>query len=190
MKQLTTKQIAVTGIFLALAICSQFFKNASVFLTGSIINMLLLLTVYYAGLGCSLLLGVITPLTSFLITGSPLIAAVPLILPGIMLGNAVYCLGFCFLVRLFHKGTGHSPILVITVRLLAVGFASLVKAGVMALCIVKLLIPMFGTNLPEKLVNVAKVQFSVVQLITACIGGGLASVLMVRIKKEALEKSV
>ena len=75
-------------------------------------------------------------------------------------------------------------------RLLAVGFASLVKAGVMALCIVKLLIPMFGTNLPEKLVNVAKVQFSVVQLITACIGGGLASVLMVRIKKEALEKSV
>ena len=93
MKQLTTKQIAVTGIFLALAICSQFFKNASVFLTGSIINLLLLLTVYYAGLGCALLLGVITPLTSFLITGSPLIAAVPLILPGIMLGNAVYCLG-------------------------------------------------------------------------------------------------
>lgn len=189
MKQLTTKQIAVTGIFLALAICSQFFKNASVYLTGSIINMLLLLTVYYAGLGCALLLGVITPLTSFLITGSPLIAAIPMILPGIMLGNMVYCLGFCFLVRVFHKGSGRSPLLVILVRLLAAGFASLMKAGVMTICIVRVLIPLFGSNLPEKLVNVAKVQFSVVQLITACIGGVLASVLMVRIKTEALGKA-
>ena len=68
--KLKTRQITVTAILLAICIVSQFFKNVSVYLTGPIINAALILTTVYAGLACGIILSVITPITSFFITGS------------------------------------------------------------------------------------------------------------------------
>ena len=46
--KLTTKQIAMTAVMLAVCIVSQFFKNTSVFITGPIINAaLVIVTVHY-----------------------------------------------------------------------------------------------------------------------------------------------
>lgn len=62
---------------LAICLVSQFFKNLSVYITGPIINAALILTVLYAGMACGIILSIITPVTSFFITGSPVMAAYP-----------------------------------------------------------------------------------------------------------------
>ena len=84
--KLKTRQITVTAILLAICIVSQFFKNVSVYLTGPIINAALILTTVYAGLACGIILSIITPITSFFITGSPIMAAIPAMFPCIIIG--------------------------------------------------------------------------------------------------------
>ena len=90
--KLKTRQITVTAILLAICIVSQFFKNVSVYFTGPIINAALILTTVYAGLACGIILSVITPITSFFITGSPIMAAIPAMFPCIIIGNAILVL--------------------------------------------------------------------------------------------------
>ena len=90
--KLKTRQITVTAILLAICIVSQFFKNLNVYITGSIINAALILTTVYAGLACGIILSVITPITSFFITGSPIMAAIPAMFPCIMIGNIILVL--------------------------------------------------------------------------------------------------
>ena len=58
--KLTTKQIATTAIMLAICIASQFFKNTSVYITGPIINLCLLLTTLFVGMFSGILLSIIT----------------------------------------------------------------------------------------------------------------------------------
>ena len=41
--KITTKQIAIGGVLLALMIASQFLKNISVFITGPIVNLILII---------------------------------------------------------------------------------------------------------------------------------------------------
>ena len=93
--KIKTKQITVTAIMLAICLVSQFFKNLSVYITGPIINAALILTVLYAGMACGIILSIITPVTSFFITGSPVMAAIPAMFPCIMIGNIilVVCVG-------------------------------------------------------------------------------------------------
>ena len=85
--KIKTKQITVTAIMLAICLVSQFFKNLSVYITGPVINAALILTVLYAGMACGIILSIITPVTSFFITGSPVMAAIPAMFPCIMIGN-------------------------------------------------------------------------------------------------------
>ena len=93
--KIKTKQITVTAIMLAICLVSQFFKNLSVYITGPIINAALILTVLYAGMACGIILSIITPVTSFFITGSPVMAAIPAMFPCIMIGNIILvaCVG-------------------------------------------------------------------------------------------------
>ena len=84
--KIKTKQITVTAIMLAICLVSQFFKNLSVYITGPIINAALILTVLYAGMACGIILSIITPVTSFFITGSPVMAARPGSRPGFRRG--------------------------------------------------------------------------------------------------------
>ena len=90
--KMKTRQITVTAIMLAICIASQFFKNLSVYITGPIINAALILTVLYAGLACGIILSIITPVTAFFITGSPVMAAIPAMFPCIMAGNVILVL--------------------------------------------------------------------------------------------------
>ena len=87
--KISTKQIAMTAALLAICIVSQFFKNTSVFITGPIINACIILAVLCAGLACGVILSVITPITAYLITGAPIMSAIPAIMPCIMIGNAL-----------------------------------------------------------------------------------------------------
>lgn len=87
-----TRLLCRTALLLALCIAAQFFKNVSVYITGPIINTMLILATLSCGLWSGAALAVLTPLTSWLITGSPIMNAFPLIAPCIMLGNCLLVL--------------------------------------------------------------------------------------------------
>ena len=104
--KIKTKQITVTAIMLAICLVSQFFKNLSVYITGPIINAALILTVLYAGMACGIILSIITPVTSFFITGSPVMAAIPAMFPCIIIGNIILVVCVGLLRKKCGKATG------------------------------------------------------------------------------------
>lgn len=178
--KLSTRQIVTGGILLALMIVSQFFKNLSVFITGPIINAILIIATLSLGLVVGIILSVIAPVTSFLVSGSPIIAGIPLVMPAIMFGNIILCTAaYIFYKRITFKGS------------LPVGLiiGSVCKFAFMGAVIVKCLLPAFSANIKvpaEKLAGVlakASTTFSVTQLITALTGSALAFIIWAIIGK-------
>ncbi len=170
--KLTTKQIAMTGLLLAVCIASQFFKNLSVFITGPVVNACLILTLFAAGLIPAVILSTITPITAFFITGNPVMAAIPLMMPMIMLGNVILVLG------IFLAGFKTKPRMAIGMVI-----GSVLKAVFMGLTISLWLLPSF---LPEQLfpkLSVLQMNFSVIQLATALIGCVIAFIVWIPVKK-------
>ena len=164
------KQIATTAILLAICIVSQFFKNLSVFITGPIINACLVFAVLMVNLPCGIILSIITPITAWLITGNPLMGAVPGIIPLIMAGNAVLVIMVHFwlkddMIKGRAKGGG--------VKSYVKAFVcSLAKGVFMGLTISLWLLPTF---LPQESplrgkMSVFQTTFSLHQFLTACIG--------------------
>ncbi|MCI5828488.1 MAG: ECF transporter S component [Lachnospiraceae bacterium] len=178
--KLTAKQITTTAILLAISIASQFFKNASVYITGPVINACLILTVLSAGIVCGVILSVITPVTAFLIAGSPIMAAIPAIIPCIMIGNMILVLGVGLFVKKI-KGKGG----------LITGMAagSLCKALFMGIVISLILIPNLIPAAMEAKMGIFQMTFSVTQLITALIGSVYALILWIPLKKVMAEEN-
>ena len=87
--KLSTKQLVQTALLLAICIASQYFKNVSVYITGPIVNTTIIIAVLAVGLWSGLLISIIAPITAFFFTGSPIMAAIPLMFPAVMAGNAV-----------------------------------------------------------------------------------------------------
>ena len=141
--------------------CQPVFKNLSVYITGPIINAALILTVLYAGMACGIILSIITPVTSFFITGSPVMAAIPAMFPCIMIGNIilVVCVG------LLRKKCGKAADFPVSI---AIG--AILKALFMGIAIALIILPAFLPAPMHKMLPVLQLQFSVTQLITAVIG--------------------
>ena len=99
-KRFGTKQIAITAMLLAICIVFQFMKNWSVFITGPIINACIVLAVLTVNLPCALILSAITPVTAFFIASSPVMQAVPTVIPLIALGNMVMAVALQLLLKL------------------------------------------------------------------------------------------
>lgn len=184
MKQkFTTKQITQTALLLAICIASQFLKNLSVYLTGPVVNAVLLIALLTVGLVPALIIAIITPVTAFFITGSPIMAAMPAMFPVIMLGNAILVL----VTFVFSKKTENRISLYI-----GMGLGSICKAAFMWIMTSFVVFPLFSNNLagflpkPEALPKVlaaAKLTFSVTQLITALTGSILAAIILVPLRK-------
>lgn len=172
--KIQTKQITVTAIMLAICIVSQFFKNLSVYITGPIINAALILTVLYAGTVCGIILSVITPITSFFITGAPIMAVIPAMFPCIMIGNILLVVS----VGLFHKKFGQKAGLP-----LSIGIGAILKAVFMGIVISLIILPAFLPEKMQPMMHALQIQFSVTQLITALIGGVYAVVIAAVLKK-------
>jgi len=170
-KQTTKKlagQIAVTAILLAVCMVSQVFKNLSVYITGPIINLCIVVATMSAGLMWGCILAVITPVTAFIIAAAPVMTAVPGIIPLIMLGNVALVFMVYFLFRpavVGKKLLGVRPIIMAVL-------ACAVKGIVMGITIGLWLLPTF---LPQasplrKKMSVLQTTFSVTQFVTALIG--------------------
>ena len=178
--KIKTKQITVTAIMLAICLVSQFFKNLSVYITGPIINAALILTVLYAGMACGIILSIITPVTSFFITGSPVMAAIPAMFPCIMIGNIilVVCVG------LLRKKCGKAADFPVSI---AIG--AILKALFTGIAIALIILPAFLPAPMHKMLPVLQLQFSVTQLITAVIGGVYAVIIAAVLKKTSLAQA-
>ena len=178
--KITTKQLVQTALLLTICIVSQYFKNLSVYITGPIVNLTIILSV---GLWSGLLLSIIAPVTAFFFTGSPIMAAIPLMFPAVMAGNAVLAITVWY----FQEKTSFKWRL--PAGLIA---GSVLKAIFMGVVIVLIILPIFGDNLALKLpkpealpvvLATAKVTFSITQLTTALIGSALAYVIWMPLKK-------
>jgi len=135
-------------------------------LVGPAVNMVLLLAVLLLGNGPALLIGFSTPLIAFAVGIMPVVLVVPII----MLGNALYILSFSFLYKRTH-------------RFAALLVAALAKTGVMALTI-RLFAYLFLPNLPPRIIS----ALSLPQLYTALMGGFLALLVYRYLPQNRIEK--
>lgn len=164
MKRITTKQLTTTALLLAMCIVFQALKSLSVYITGSAVNCILVIATIYCGLFSGTCIAILTPVIAYFIGATPVINMIPLMLPVIMLGNEVLVL--C--IWLFAKKK----------KEIGMALGCIGKAGFLWLSVWYLILPVFGQNLPGKMVGVVKVTFSLTQLITAVIGCALAWVLL------------
>lgn len=172
--KITTKQITTTAILLAICIVSQFFKSASVYITGPVINACIIIAVLSVGMTCGIILSVITPVTAFLIAGSPIMSAIPAIIPCIMAGNILLAVGTGLISKKI-KGNGG----------LIAGMAAgtILKALFMGIVIAMILIPnLIPAPMADKM-KIFQTTFSVTQLITSAIGSVYAFVIWLPLKK-------
>lgn len=181
--KISTRQLAQSALLLAICIISQYFKNFSVYITGPVVNTVIIIAVLAVGLWSGLIISIIAPVTAFFFTGSPVMAAIPLMFPAVMAGNAVLAVTvWYFQNRLSFNA--HLPAGLIA--------GSVLKAAFMSIVIVLIILPAFGNNVASKLpkpdalpavLATAKTTFSITQLITALIGSVLAYLIWLPLKK-------
>lgn len=172
--KMKTRTITVTAIMVALCVVVQLFKNpGTIPVTGGLINMIIIIDTLYCGLTSGIIISIVAPITSFIITQSPMIASVPMILPFIMIGNVVIVL-FAWAVRCKKLELNLLPL-----SLVAGSFA---KWGVMTLSIVQWVLPVFGTDLSPKMKTVAATTYSTTQLYAALAGTALTCIIWPIIK--------
>jgi len=172
--------ITCTAIFIALLVVMQMATSplGNTLVTGSIVNMLLIVSVMSCGLGSGLTVAVVSPFVAKLFGIGPLWV----IIPFIAVGNIVLVLLWHFIAK---RKIGGKPIISYVI---ALATAAITKFLVLYISIVQIAIPMF-LGLPEKQAAMISNIFSVSQLITATIGGILAIIIFPRLKKAiALEK--
>lgn len=181
--KITTKHLVQTALLLAICIASQYFKNLSVYITGPIVNATIIIAVLSVGLFSGLLLSIIAPITAFFFTGSPIMAAIPLMFPAIMAGNAILAVSVWY----FKEKTSLKFKLPVG---MIVG--SIFKAAFMGILIVLILLPTFGDQIAAKLpkpealpavLQTAKITFSVTQLTTALIGSPVAYLIWIPLSR-------
>ena len=162
-KTFTTKQLTTTALLLALCIVFQSMKGLSVYLTGSAVNCILIVTTLYCGLFSGTFLALVTPVVAYFIGATPIINAIPLMMPVIMLGNELIVLA----VWLFRK------------KFIEIGMliGSVTKALFLWLAVWYAILPVFGEKLPQPMIATIKANFSLTQFITACIGSVIAWVI-------------
>lgn len=168
-----TLWITRTAVFIALLIVLQAATAplGNVFITGSIVNMLLIISVMTCGFASGFSVAVISPVIAKLIGIGPLW----ILIPFIAAGNIMLVLIWHFVgnreVR--HRYAAYIAALIA---------AAAAKFFVLYIGIVKIAVPIF-LNLPEQQAKVVSNMFSLTQLITALIGGVIAVMILPSLKK-------
>lgn len=173
MKNVSVKFITRTALLLALCVAVQQFKTLSQFITGPLVNAVLIIAALYAGVWSGIAVAALSPLFALIINPSPIMLLVPQMAVVIAAGNIVIVLG----AYLFKN------------RNLIVGLVlgSAAKTAVLWAGISFVVIPVFGAALkaPQKAALTA--MFSYNQLITALIGSAVAYLVWLKLKKAVPE---
>lgn len=156
--------ITRTAVFLALLIVLQAATAplGNILVTGSIVNLLLILSVMICGFSSGLTVAVLSPVLAKFFGIGPLWS----IIPFIILGNITLILIWYFI-------GSRAKLNRIAAYLVALVVAAALKFTVLYLGIVRLAVPVL-LKLPEQQAGAVSAMFSLPQLITAAIGGAAA----------------
>ena len=161
--------ITETAVMLALLVALQALtKPMGQLVTGSCVNAVLAITVLLAGLYSGLTVALISPVLAYLLGIAPQLVTVP----AIMVGNAAFILALYFLAGKHPKS--------LVAQLFAWLGAAGVKFGVLYAAVVWLICDVLAENLlangalKAPMLKVLPVNFGIMQLFTALIGGAVA----------------
>ncbi|MFD1671301.1 ECF transporter S component [Agrilactobacillus yilanensis] len=169
MKASPAKWVAKTALFLAILIVFQAVTAplGMTLVTGSLVNLTLIITVMLGGLSSGVTVAILSPVLASILGIGPKV--LPL-LPCIMIGNVV-------LVLIWHYLTAKLNLPQLATYILATIVAAGLKFIVLYLLIVKLLVQNILAVAPPQS-TILTAMFSAPQLITALIGGIIATVLL------------
>lgn len=161
--------ITQTAILLALLIAVQAVTAGfgNTLITGSLVNLILIVTVMISGFTSGLAVAIFSPIFAYFVGIGPTFWQIIIC---IALGNAI-------LVTIWHFIIGTRTEKTIPLYVVATVAAAVVKFGFLYLAIVKIVVPMV-LQLPPPRAAVVSAAFSYPQLITALIGGILATIIV------------
>lgn len=145
-------------------------------ITGSIVNLMLIISVMTGGLASGITIAVISPVLPTLLGFGPIWPLVPFIAAG----NVV-------LVLLWHVLGNRNISGKYVSYIIAAVAAAIMKFAVLYFCVVRLAVPVI-LNLPAQQAKMISYLFSYPQLITATTGG-ICAIILLPILKNALNKS-
>ena len=156
---------------LALLLAVQFFTHAfSTFVTGSLVNLILLVSVFMIGLGGGLTIAVISNFCAFLMGIGP---AFIQIVPFVAAGNAI----FVVIAWLFRKNIALPGVKKRVVTIVGLVLASMAKMLFLWVGLVIIILPIIPGLKPAQISIIGSV-FTWPQLITALIGSTLALIII------------
>ncbi|MBQ9168913.1 MAG: hypothetical protein IJX67_10985 [Oscillospiraceae bacterium] len=177
-----TRWITETAVMLALLIVLQWAtKPLGQLVTGSCVNTVLAVSVLFTGLGSGITIALISPVFAYLLGIAPQLVTVP----AIMVGNTV----FVVLLRLV-MGSGEPR----WKKVLAWLVAAAAKYLVLNFLVVTVICGLASGSLMNMgilkapMLEMLPIMFSLPQLYTALIGGGL-SLVIVPVLKKALRRT-
>lgn len=160
--------ITRTAVFIALLIVMQAVTSGlnNQLITGSIVNLILIISAMTCGMATGLSVGVISPIVAKFFAIGPFWTLIPFII-----------IGNCVLIAIWHVIGNQNFKSKKLSYVLAMVVASLLKFISLYYGIVKFAIPTL-LDIPEKRAAILSNMFSVPQLVTALIGGALAIIIL------------
>jgi len=165
--------ITRTAVFIALLVSLQAAtRPLGQFVTGSIVNLILAVSVMTCGMSSGTVVSAISPMMAWLFG----IAPNPVLVPFIIVGNIVFVLLWHFIGNI-DKGNKY------VVYVIAMIAAACAKFSVLYLGIVHIAIPLLLQDLSEQAAAMMSGMFGIPQLITATVGGILAIAIFPTLRK-------
>jgi len=174
--------IARTAIFIALLIAAQYITSSlGQFVTGSVVNFLLIAATLTAGIYSGIAVALVSPVAAWLIG----IAPNAFLVPSIMAGNVAIVVVYYALLMKSGALDGFKKY---ALWATAVVSGAVAKFLVLYLGVVVITLPLMSATLKPQQIKVMSTMFSYPQLITALIGGAVATAVVPAIQA-ALKKS-
>ncbi|MDR3239282.1 MAG: ECF transporter S component [Clostridiales bacterium] len=166
--------ITRTALFIALLIAAQALTVplGNQFITGSAVNLILIIATMTCGLGSGVIVAGVSPVFAKIIGIGPLWTLIPFI----MLGNIVLAV---FWSLIGHFKWLREKEMAYPCALILAAFAKFI---VLYIGVTRIALPLF-TALPEPQAAAVSAMFSTPQLFTALIGGAFAAVILPMLKK-------
>lgn len=183
MKNIKVINITQTAMMLALLIGVQIItRSLGQFVTGSLVNLILLVSVFMVGIYGGLAVAVLSPILAFLAGIGP---AFIQIIPFIAIGNAIFVTVAWLIAGKLIASLKTRDTVISTLGLVA---ASLSKFLFLWVGIVLIMLPQIP-GIKEKQAAVISISFSWPQLVTALIGSFLALMIIPVLKKAMKQES-
>lgn len=178
-KNKTVKWIARTAIMIALLLILQVGTSSlGQYVTGSCVNFVLAMSVLVGGFASGLTVALLSPIFAFILGIGP---AFIVLAPCISGGNLAFVLALSLFWR---KLVNHSEKIIMP--MISVTAGAVAKFITLYVLVVKLALPSLG--LPDEKFKIMSAMFSYPQLVTALIGGIIATVLSMRLVKTNLKQ--